>query len=58
MWVPYSMESVALKSSWGTWRRERRFPSSRRMNPAADFKPCTAVLERSKPSMVLTYTVQ
>ena len=34
--------------------RERRFPSSWRIYPAADFNPATAVLVRSMPSMVLT----
>ena len=39
MLAPYSMESVALKSSSGTWRSESLCPSSWRMYPAADFSP-------------------
>ena len=52
------MESVALKISSGTWRRCRLEASSRRIKPAALFRPLTAVLACSIPSMELIYTVQ
>ena len=56
--APYSMESVGLNISCGTCLSFSLWPSSRRINPAADFRPSAACFERSRPSTVLTYAVQ